>query len=100
MTVANDCARRTQTPLRDELAELAAECAPRRFALCWLDVDDEDGGIFAWGLAFSSEEVVVIGDDDRRVLGVFASAERARRLLGRGGDLVLIWLDEPTDLPS
>jgi len=98
MTVANDRVIRTQAALRDELAELAAEYAPRRFALCWLDAKDKDGGVLAWGLAFPSGEVAVTGDDDLRVLGVFASAERARDLLGRGGELILVWLDEPSRL--
>ena len=95
MNVANDCASRTLAALRDELTELVTECAPRRFALCWLDPDEEDGGVLAWGLDLPSGEVVVMGDNDK-LHGTFRSAESARKLLGRHrGDLVLLWLDEP-----
>lgn len=82
--------------LHDELAELAAECAPRRFALCWLDAEDQDGGVLAWGLAFPNGAAVAIGDGGDPVVGRFVSAESACRFLGRGEDAVLVWLDAPT----
>jgi hypothetical protein len=93
MTVANCCASPTHSALRDELGELVIECAPRRFAVCWLDPVEDDGGVLAWGLALAGGKAVVI-DGDGGMRGAFRSAESARRFVGRGrGDLVLVWLD-------
>jgi hypothetical protein len=94
MTAANCCVIRDQKSLRDEVAELAAEYAPRRFALCWLDPDEDDGGICLWGLELSPDRALVVGEDGHP-FGVFSSAEAACRRFGRGGELVLIWLDDP-----
>jgi hypothetical protein len=89
---ANCCVIRDQVSLRDEVAELAAEYAARRFTLCWIDVEDDDGGIFGWGMVLPSD-VAVVTDDDGHLLGVFSSAERARRLFGRRREVVLVWFD-------
>ena len=91
---ANSCAIGDPKSLRAEAAELAAEYAPRRFALCWLDVEEDDGGILLWGLELASDRVIVMGEDGY-ALGVFSSAEAARTRFAHARDLVLIWLDEP-----
>ncbi|GIJ25421.1 hypothetical protein Vqi01_05830 [Micromonospora qiuiae] len=43
------------------LADLVDEFAPRRFAICEEYGDRADGGIFAWGLAFT-DGVLACGD--------------------------------------
>ncbi|HEV7934600.1 MAG TPA: hypothetical protein VGP70_20120, partial [Actinomadura sp.] len=35
-----------------EAAQLSAELAPRRFSVCAIDVDADDGAVLAWGMAF------------------------------------------------
>jgi hypothetical protein len=94
MNAANCCVIRDQISLCDEVAELAAENAPRRFALCWLDEDEQDGGVCLWGMELPFDRAIVVGEDGHP-LGVFSSAEAARKSFGRGRELVLIWLDEP-----
>ena len=107
MTVANDRACLVQTAphdaahdaapdeLHDELIEMVTEYAPRRFALCWLKPEEDDAGIVAWGLVLPTGKVIVTNNKGE-TRGTFASAEGARRLLGRRqGDLLLMWLDEP-----
>jgi hypothetical protein len=79
--------------LRTEVIELAAEQAPRRFALGWIDTEADDGGILAWGLQTGEDESVVFSASGARVLGRFSSAEQARRLFSRSGEVVLVWLD-------
>ena len=99
MTAANDWVSPSESSPCDQLAKLAAECAPRRFVLCWFDLDDEDSGILAWGLVLISGKVIVTGDDGG-VFGTFASAECARDLLGRRRDLFLVWLDQSAAGPG
>lgn len=84
-----------------ELAELAAETAPRRFALCALDVRGDDGAVIGWGLAFDAEVIAYLSCGGRAGSVVRArTAIMARRLVARLGDVRLIWLDEaPPDVP-
>jgi hypothetical protein len=86
------------TALEAEVAELATEYAPRRFALCWVDAEQDDGGILYWGLQFRDGGATLIDDSGRR-LGDFESAESARRLFSRTGAVTLVWLDPP-DAPT
>lgn len=84
----------TLAGLEREAAELAAEQAPRRFALCWIDVDEEDGGVLYWGLEFRDGDAVVCGDSGRS-FGIFQGAEAARRRFSRARTVTLVWLDGP-----
>ena len=83
-----------ETALREELAELVAEYAPQRFALCWTDWVADDGGVAYWGLRFPGGRTVLVGDSGRDV-GFFSSTDNARRIVGRRHPLELIWLDSP-----
>jgi hypothetical protein len=83
-----------ESALREEMAELVAEFAPRRFSLCWIDDEEDDGGVVYWGLQLPSE-VTVVTRESGDGLGVFSSAEAAQRLLARRHPLELIWLDPP-----
>ncbi|GAA2107249.1 hypothetical protein [Actinomadura alba] len=74
-----------------EAAELAAETAPRRYSVCALDVEAEDGAVLAWGLAFPGRAVLC--KLDGRPAGTFVSAESSMRMLRRRGEVRLIWID-------
>lgn len=89
----------TLAGLEREAAELAAEEAPRRFALCWIDAEEADGGILYWGLAFRDHHAVVCGDSGRS-FGIFPSAEAARRRFSRARTVTLVWLDAPGETGS
>jgi hypothetical protein len=82
----------TFTALQQEVAELAAEEAPRRFAICWVDVEEDDGGVLCWGLQFRDGEALV-HHDDGAWSGRFESAEVARRMLARTRTVTLVWID-------
>lgn len=84
------------TDLEKESAELAAEEAPRRFALCWIDAEHDDGGILYWGLEFRDGDALVCRDSGRS-FGMFESAEAARRRFSRTRTVTLIWLDAPRE---
>ncbi|MCO5967322.1 hypothetical protein [Actinoallomurus soli] len=84
----------TFTDLQQEVAELVAEEAPRRFAICWIDVEEDDGGVLCWGLQFRGGDALVHRDDGGW-FGRFESAEVARRMLSRTGTVTLVWLDGP-----
>lgn len=86
----------TLAGLEREAAELAAEEAPRRFALCWIDADEEDGGILYWGLEFRDGDAVVCGGSGRS-FGIFQGAEAARRRFSRVRTVTLVWLDGPPE---
>ncbi|GAA1820464.1 hypothetical protein [Actinomadura chokoriensis] len=79
--------------LRAEVSELAAEHAPRLFALCWLDAAADDGGILGWGLAVHEGHVIACGGSGGRILGRCSSADQARRLFGRSRSVEVVWLD-------
>ena len=87
----------TPHDLREEATALVFECAPRRFALCWIGYEEDDGGILAWGLQFGTDHAVTCGESGGG-LGRFASAEDARRLYARAREVLLVWIDE--DAPS
>lgn len=79
--------------LRAEVAELAAEHAPRLFALCWIDAEADDGGILGWGLEVHEGHVIVCGGSGSRILGRCSSADQARKLFGRSRSVEVVWLD-------
>ncbi|NKZ06840.1 hypothetical protein [Actinomadura latina] len=79
--------------LRAEVTDLAAEHAPRLFALCWIDAEADNGGILGWGLEVDEGHVVVCGDSGSRILGHCSSADQARRLFGRSRSVEVVWLD-------
>jgi hypothetical protein len=84
-----------------ELRDLSAESAPRRFALCVLDVERDDGVVLGWGLADDHEAIAYLPREDCSTPGFLSagSATRIPRMLRRTGDVRLIWIDaEPTDL--
>ncbi|MFK3982020.1 hypothetical protein ACI2K4_16790 [Micromonospora sp. NPDC050397] len=77
------------------MTELAADYAPRRFAICEEYGDRVDGRVYAWGVAF--EEHAWLQTDDDSFTGRFANAPSAARMLGRTGRrLRLIWIDRPS----
>ncbi|TDC47811.1 hypothetical protein E1281_25685 [Actinomadura sp. KC345] len=79
--------------LRIEVTELAAELAPRRFALCWIDAEEDDGGVLGWGFQIDDDLAVVCGTSDGGVLARCSSAEQAGRLLSRSQEVTVVWLD-------
>jgi hypothetical protein len=85
----------TRSELEAEVAELAAEHAPRRFALCWADAEEDDGGVRSWGLQFRDGGAVVCAASGGS-FGTFEDAEAARRLFSRVGPVTLVWLDPPS----
>ncbi|MFD6097751.1 hypothetical protein ACFVWN_03690 [Nocardiopsis flavescens] len=79
--------------LRAEADALAAEEAPRRFAVFALDEAEQDGVILAWGQHFSDGRVVLTGDA-APVHGRFASLRTALRVCRPGGASVHVsWVD-------
>ncbi|MFI6757898.1 hypothetical protein ACIBF5_01960 [Micromonospora sp. NPDC050417] len=77
------------------MTDLAADHAPRRFAIYEEYGDRVDGRIYAWGLAF--EDHAWLGADDRSFTGRFANAQNAVRILARTGrQLRLTWIDQPS----
>ncbi len=92
------------SPLWDEaeftalLTDLAHACAPRRFALCEIHGDREDGSVFGWGMAF--DDRAVIWRTTGHALGAFGSAESALALLSRRRNLQLVWIDQVSRTPD
>ncbi|MCO6011648.1 hypothetical protein NE236_42535 [Actinoallomurus purpureus] len=82
------------TDLEKEAAELAAEYAPRRFALCWVDPEQDDGGVLYWGLQLRDGHAMVCRES-KGWLGEFENAEAARRVFSRTRTVTLVWLDPP-----
>ena len=89
---------RIEEQLIAELTELSAESAPRRFAICLLDVDHEDGVVLGWGLAVDDQAVTYVPADGRGPSGLLCASSLARlpRLVRRDGDVRLIWIDAET----
>src|SRR3954467_14449977 len=80
--------------LEQEVAELAAEVAPRRFALCWIDAEQDDGGVVCWGLQLLDGHAMVWAESGGWC-GRFEDAEAARRVFSRARRVPLVWLDAP-----
>jgi len=78
--------------LQAEMAQLAADFAPRRFAIFEVAADRLDASVFAWGLAWPDR--VVICDDDGFRARRFATVDGALRASGQSDRLHLIWIDE------
>ncbi|KWW99504.1 hypothetical protein LI90_1140 [Carbonactinospora thermoautotrophica] len=84
-------------PLWDEaefttlLADLAHAYAPRRFALCEVHGEREDGSVFGWGMAFDDRAVIW---RTTGAVGTFESAESALTLFSRRRNLQLVWIDQ------
>lgn len=70
------------------------EAAPRRFALC-AEEPDEDGRpeVVGWGLEFDDTAIVYLRDPtgERSTHGVFESADRARALFSLVAALEIVW---------
>ena len=75
------------------LAELAADYAPARFALCAEEPVRVDGEVIAWGIDLGDRAYVYPIDSSAHFL--CGSAERARSLFGRLGPVHLVWVDQP-----
>ncbi|MEV0703628.1 hypothetical protein AB0I53_37715 [Saccharopolyspora sp. NPDC050389] len=83
-------------PEPDEYALVHEEIrgAPKLFALCELDRDDEDwelteGRVFAWGLAFGDRAEVV--STDGRGRGSFCSPTRAAETFAHTAEVRLVY---------
>jgi hypothetical protein len=78
-----------------ELAELAAEAAPRRFAICLLDPERDDGVVLGWGLALEGQAVAYVPAEDcgRPCLICARSPAQLPRMLRCTGDVRLVWID-------
>jgi hypothetical protein len=78
-----------------ELTELSAEAAPRRFAICLLDTDRDDGVVLGWGLALDDQAIAYVPAEGcgQPCLVCSGSAEQLPKLLCRSGDARLIWID-------
>ncbi|WP_017600214.1 hypothetical protein [Nocardiopsis lucentensis] len=87
--------------LRSEADALAAEQAPRRFAVLALDYAEQDGVILAWGLCFGDGRVVLTGET-APIRGTFGSLDSALRLFRHGEDTTYVtWVDpEPDPTPA
>ena len=91
-----DASQHRDQPLYDraefdeEMAAMAAEEAPRLFAVVQEQGEREDGWIAAWGMAFDDHVEVV---DDGGLIS-FGSAERVRWLFGlrQGVTAHLVWV--------
>lgn len=81
----------SEAELLRHLTEISADLAPRRFTLCEIDSEREDGWVRGWGLAF--EDVAVLVGDGCGLLGSFQSAESALALFSQLADLRLVWID-------
>jgi hypothetical protein len=88
---------RDETALMAELKELCVEFAPRRFALCEVWADDDDAGIFGWGMAFDDKALLYL--PQARVLCTTNSPQRALGRYARGADRRLVWIDGGQDRP-
>jgi hypothetical protein len=85
----------TENGLLAELAELSAEAAPRRFAICRLDTERDDGVVLGWGLALEDQAVAYVPAEGcgRPCLVSCGSPARLPDLLCPSGDIRLIWID-------
>jgi hypothetical protein len=89
-----------QERLLKELTELSAAAAPRRFAVCLLDVDHDDGVVLGWGLALDDQAIAYVPADGCRPPSLLCAGSLARlpKLVCRDGDARLIWIDaEPAE---
>ncbi|MGW8528407.1 MULTISPECIES: hypothetical protein [Nocardiopsidaceae] len=79
--------------LRAEAELMAAEAAPRRFAVCAMDYDESDAVVLAWGQAFRDGRVTLVGDAVP-VRGTFSSVRSALRVCrALGAPLHVAWVD-------
>jgi hypothetical protein len=86
--------------LLGELTELSTASAPRRFAICLLDVDHDDGVVLGWGLSLDDQAIAYVPADGCGPPSLLCSGSLARlpKLLRRDGDVRLIWIDgEPAE---
>lgn len=86
----------TEDEFAAELRELCVETAPRRFAICAVRGEYQDGVVVGWGMALDGERAVVC-HAQTRAIGRFRSAEGAYRLFARSGPVRLIWIDPTPD---
>lgn len=85
----------TAESLLAEIADLSVEEAPRRFALCVVDVEQDDGVVLGWGLAMADEAIAYLYGETAPSMSILraASATRFPRMLRRVGDVKLLWID-------
>jgi hypothetical protein len=85
-------------PEHELMAGRVAEQAPRVFAMCELERDDEgellDGHIYAWGLAFDG--TVQWSTPDGTVHGISDSLDRPMRRMWRSAEVGIVWAERPT----
>ena len=85
----------SEEALLAELQEMAVESAPRRFALCVLDVGQDDGAVLGWGLALPDEAIAYLYREAGPCVSILRAPTAARfpRMLRRAGDVKLLWID-------
>jgi hypothetical protein len=91
--------------LAAELADLAAETAPSRFAVCVVDDEQLDAAVIGWGLALTNGMLVYLPRSEvsgtGRTIRTFSSVEQMRRRLCRDANIGLLWIDpEPAPIPT
>jgi len=91
----------TEESLLAEMADLSAEEAPRRFALCTVDVEQDDGVVLGWGLALPDEAIAYMYDENIPSMSILraTAATRFPRMLRRAGNVRLIWVDAEPAAP-
>ncbi|RLK55174.1 hypothetical protein [Actinokineospora cianjurensis] len=94
--------------LRQQIAQVTAECAPRRFAVYQVQRDADgqalDFAVLGWGMeiadGFGEDYVELFGMPDHkgaRLRGQFQSAESATRVLAGSRPVEVRWVDEDPD---
>jgi hypothetical protein len=73
------------------LTKYVTYAAPRLFALCQDPNKHDEGWIFAWGAAFDDSAVVF--SPNKKLTGIFSSADSALDLFSRTQKLWLFWVD-------
>lgn len=85
----------TEESLLAELADLSTGYAPRRFALCVVDVERDDGVVLGWGLALPDEALAYLHHAATPTAGILRapSATCFPPMLSSVGDVKLWWID-------
>jgi hypothetical protein len=76
------------------LAEAAAVCRPRLFAIHGLYNNADHGDILGWGMEFPDGEGAIFTDPMDRAVHQSDTAERVLRVMSIVGDVRLTWLDD------
>ncbi|SHE45006.1 hypothetical protein [Streptoalloteichus hindustanus] len=91
----NGCGRWDEARFTKLLTQLAVVCAPRRFALCEVHGDRDDGTIAWWGMADAERAHIV--SVDGLCTASFDSAEDALDRFSHIGEMRLVWIDGPRE---